>query len=178
MEENQKNFNKDSVRLLLEAAREAYNNEQNRISVIDTKTNISLPIISAYVLAVVQIVDYRSIFEFSTNCFSEWIIPASLFALYTVALIMGSIAVFNMAKVIYPSEYQSLKPSDLYDDDFLKSDEMNITVELIRLYISASEINKKRNDTRIKSYMRGWKFVSFSVIAFVVYSILYNVIGR
>ena len=44
-------FNDDSISLLLDVAKHEYDNEHNRTSVIDTKTSIALPIISAYFLA-------------------------------------------------------------------------------------------------------------------------------
>lgn len=41
-------FNVRSVELLLETAKSEYDNKHNRTSIIDSKTNISLSIISAF----------------------------------------------------------------------------------------------------------------------------------
>lgn len=54
-------FRKESIQLLLDATKNEYDNERNRTSVIDNKASISLPIISAYFLAVAQINNYKSI---------------------------------------------------------------------------------------------------------------------
>ena len=53
--DNQENeFEIDSVELLLETAKSEYDSEHNRSTIIDTKTGISLPIIAAYFIALAQ----------------------------------------------------------------------------------------------------------------------------
>ena len=59
-------FKDESVELLLKTSKSEYENEHNRTSIIDSKTNISLPIISAFFLALIQLNDYKAIFRLHT----------------------------------------------------------------------------------------------------------------
>ena len=71
-------FNERTVDLLLSTAKSEYENEHNRTSIIDSKTNISLPIISAFFLAFVQLNDYKTIFELSSNKLSRLKVPSPI----------------------------------------------------------------------------------------------------
>ena len=87
-------FKDESVELLLKTSKSEYENEHNRTSIIDSKTNISLPIISAFFLALIQLNDYKAIFRLPTCTFLQWLLPAALFITYTAALILGLLSVF------------------------------------------------------------------------------------
>ena len=52
-----------AVEVLLSTAKSEYENEHNRTSVIDSKTSIALPIVSAYFLALAPMNDFKSIFD-------------------------------------------------------------------------------------------------------------------
>lgn len=92
-------FKDESVELLLKTSKSEYENEHNRTSIIDSKTNISLPIISAFFLALIQLNDYKAIFRLPTCTFLQWLLPATLFITYTAALILGLLSVFLMTRV-------------------------------------------------------------------------------
>ncbi len=167
-------FKSESVELLLDTAKHEYDNEHNRTSVIDSKTSIALPIISAYFLALAQMNDYKFIFSMSISSFIDCLVPTTLFLSYTASLILAMLAVIMMVRVITTRQYNTIKPLDLYDADFLKSDNRVLSFKLITLYIEATEKNKAENNSRIPLYRRGWFFTTISIILFVIYIILKN----
>ncbi len=165
-------FNKETVELLLETAKAEYDNEHNRTSIIDSKTNISLPIISAFFLALIQLNDYKAIFKLPTTTFLQWLLPATLFFSYTVALVLGLISVLLMTRVILTKEYAVLKISDLYDEDYLKTPRIFFSIELIRLYCISNNENKEQNDIRVKWYRRSWTLMFITLALYLVYIIV------
>lgn len=165
-------FNENSVSLLLNTAKAEYDNEHNRTSVIDSKTNISLPIITAFFLALVQLNDYKYIFQLPTDTFLHWLLPATLFFSYTCALVLGIISVFLMTRVIFAHNYKTLKTRDLYDTDYLKNPALNFSIQLIRLYCECSEFNKSQNDKRIRLYKYSWIVMFITLCLYLVYIIL------
>lgn len=172
--EEMNSFNAESVNLLLDTAKSEYENEHNRTSIIDSKTNIALPIISAYFFTVAQLNDYKSILNIKTESFSDFIIPAFLFCLYTFSLILVLISVIQMIIVIATRRYYTVKPSDLYTEDFLKNKELFLAVQLIRLYIEATKKNKETNNKRIPLYKSSWICVIISIIMYVFYIMIKN----
>ena len=170
-------FKVESISLLLDTARHEYENEHNRTSVIDTKTSIALPIISAYLLALAQMNDYKSIFAIKITSFLDCIMPTLLFISYTASLALALVSVINMVRVITTRTYNTIKPSDLYDDSYLKADSRVLSVELIRLYIRATTKNKNENDARLPLYRSGLLLILFSIILFVFYIIIKNYIS-
>lgn len=167
-------FNDKTVELLMNTAKSEYDNEHSRTSIIDKKTSIVLPIVSAYFLAVAQMNDYSKIFSTKISVFSDLLIPALLFFTYTASLVLALYSVIMLVKVISTKEYYNIKPRDLYDEDFLKEDSIFLKTQLSNLYISATEYNKEVNDSRIKHYRRSWKLTIASIIVFVVFIISNN----
>lgn len=165
-------FNEQAVELLLETSKAEYDNEHNRTSIIDSKTNISLPIISAFFLAFVQLNDYKTIFQLPTNTFAQWLLPATLFFSYTAALVLGLLSVLLMTRVILTKEYKTLKIQDLYDEDFLKNPRMFFSIELIRLYCTSTAHNKTQNDKRVKLYRYSWILMFITLALYLVYIIV------
>lgn len=173
--ENQETgFKLESVELLLETAKSEYESEHNRTTIIDTKIGISLPIISAYFIALAQMNNYKAIFAFSVSSFWDIIIPSILFVSYTSSLILSLISVLLMVSVIITREYNTLKPIDLYDEDYLKNDRLFLCVELLSLYIQATVKNKSQNNKRIPLYRKSWALSIVSILLFVVFVIISN----
>ncbi len=170
-------FDGNSISLLLDVAKHEYENEHNRTSVIDTKTSIALPIISAYFLALAQMNDYKTIFAVKISSYIDCIMPTLLFICYSASLILALLSVIDMVRVITTRAYNTIKPADLYDEDFLKFDSKVISIELITLYIDATVRNKGENDARIPLYRNGWLLTTISIILFVVYIIIKNYIS-
>ena len=167
-------LNNDSVTLLLSTSKAEYDNEHRRTGIIDTKVSISLPIVSAFELALVQINNFKVIFALPSSTFLLWIKPAVLFFSYVGALVLGLVSVCLMAKVIMTREYKTLKIRDLYDEDILKEECQSFQVWLINLYCESTEHNKKENDIRANMDRKGWKYVFFATISFIAYSIFFN----
>lgn len=164
-------FNKESVDLLLCTAKAEYDNEHSRSSIIDTKTNISLPIISAFFLALVQLNDYKYIFNLPSDTFSSWLLPATLFASYTLALILGMSSVFLMTRVIFTRDYKTLKIRELYDEDYLKNNCIFFSTHIFDLYCNCTEFNKKQNDGRVRLYKHSWILMFATLCLYLIYII-------
>lgn len=168
------NDNTKSISLFLETAKSEYEIEHNRTSIIDSKTSIALPIISAYFLALAEMNDFRNIFKIEIANFSDSILPSCLFITYTAALILTLIAVIMLAKVIMTRDYNVIKPQDIYGTDYITNDVRVLSLKLIDLYITATLHNKEKNDSRIPLYRRSWLFTAISIILFTIYIIIHN----
>lgn len=169
-------YNATTVKLLLDTAKSEYNNEHNRTTVIDSKTSIALPIVSAYFLALAQMNDYKTIFTFQVSSFKDSIIPTIMLITYTCSLISALVAVTMFAKVIAMKDYNVIKVEDLYDDDYLIEEPIYITIKLTKLYIDATSFNKRSNNLRIPIFKKGWQLTVVSVALFVIYILIKNII--
>lgn len=167
-------FNADAIKLLLDTAKSEYESEHNRTTIIDSKISISLPIISAYFFALAQLNDYKTILNIKTESFCDFIYPAFLFVVYTASLALALVSVIKMVYVIATRQYQTIKPSDLYSENFLKNEPEIISIQLIMLYIEATEENREINSQRIPLYRRGWICATLSIILYVAYIIIQN----
>lgn len=176
MSENETVFDNNSVKLLLETSKSEYDNEHNRTTIIDSKTSIALPIISAYALALAQLNNYKLLFAISVERFADLIIALLLFVTYTASLILALVAVIMMVKVISMRNYSVIKVRDLYDNNYLTQNEVYFSIKLVQLYISATENNKTTNDSRIPLYKKGWIVTVVSIILFVIFLIVNNYI--
>ena len=163
-----------AVEVLLSTAKSEYENEHNRTSVIDSKTSIALPIISAYFLALAPMNDFKSIFDIKIGKFVDVIIPAVTLLTYVGSLALAFVAVVMMVKVVTTREYNTIKTADLYDEDFLKHKKIALEIKLIQLYIEATQNNKAENDSRIPLYKKGWLLTTISIVLFVAYVIVKN----
>lgn len=170
----EQSFNMDSVNLLVSTAKSEYESEHNRTSIIDSKAGISLPIVSAYFLALAPMNNYKDIFLMKINCFWNLLIPAFLFITYTVSLILSFISVLMMVRVITTREYMTITPSDLYDENYLQNDQVFLSIKILSLYIETTENNKLKNDKRIPLYRNSWLLTIISIISFVIYIIIIN----
>jgi len=173
-QQTENKFNSDSVNLLLETAKSEYESEHNRTSVIDSKAGISLPIISAYFLALAPMNNYKEIFLTKVSSFLDLLIPLALLITYTASLILSFISVILMVKVITTRKYMNVEHADLYDENYLKNDIIFISIKLFLLYTETTENNKTKNNARIPLYRKSWLLTIISIISFVVYIIICN----
>lgn len=167
-------FNESSVAILLQTAKSEYDNEHNRTTVIDSKTNISLPIISAFLLALIQANDYKTIFNLPTLNFFQWLLPATLFLFYTATLVLGFLADLLMIRVIFTRQYKTLNIRDIYNKTFLKNAPCPISLFIITRYCEASEHNKEQNNLRIKWYKKSWLLTVVALFLYLIYMIIKN----
>lgn len=173
--ENQETeFDINTVETLLETAKSEYDNEHSRTTVIDTKIGISLPIVAAYFIALAQINNYKEIFAFSILSFWDVFIPSLLFLSYTFSLVLSLISILMMVHVIIMRDYYTIKPRVLYDNDYLSNKKVFLSIELLSLYIEATENNKVQNDSRVPIYRKSWILSVVSIILFVIYIIIKN----
>ena len=171
--ENKKNDVR-SVELLYTIAQNEYSNEHERTNVIHSKAGIALPILSAYFLAVIQMNDYKSMLAIMVKDFWSSLTAASLFLSYTVSAAFALVSVVYMAKVVFAKGYMRIDPENLYTADNLTLDHQKFIGKLMKIYFNAIEFNINVNDSRMKNYKKSWIYTFFSVLCFVVYSVLKN----
>lgn len=176
MAKDEKVYNKDSIQLLLHTSESSYNEEHSRTQIIDNKSNISLPIMSAFTVTIIHSMNYKHIFNMPTESFCKWLIPFLLFVFYTAALITSIISVLFMARVIKTLDYKSINVRDLYDEDYLQEERKFLSLEFVNLYVQATEFNKLQNDRRVRNYKIGWYLAVISLILYAFFFIINNVI--
>lgn len=166
--------NAHAEQLLLDMAQQEYGQEHERISTIDYKAGIALPILSAYFLAYAQMNNFKAIFCLPISDFITALIPILLIVTYTAGLILSMLSVFFMAKVVFAKTYYRINPIDLYKEENLTQGNKNFCYEVMKLYFEAITYNRKANNERITLYQRSWVLTFISVICFVIYIITKN----
>lgn len=167
-------FNRESINLLRDTAQNEYSNELKRTSSIDSKAGIALPIIVAYFLSIAQMNDFNMIVAMPVSKLSEAIVPMLTLLSYIISLISAIFAVIWMGRVILARGYSIIEPKDLYTEDYLKLDCKVLSIDLLRLYLEATDDNRKVNSARITLYMKGWIFSLVSITSFVIYIVMKN----
>lgn len=163
-----------AAQLLLEMTQQEYGQEHERISTIDYKAGIALPILAAYFLAYAQMNNFREIFCLPITDFVTSLIPILLFVTYTAGLLLSMLSVFFMAKVVFAKTYHRINPIDLYKEENLTQGNTDFPYKVMQLYFEAIAYNRKANNERIDIYQRSWLLTFISVICFVVYIITRN----
>ena len=167
-------FNSKSIEIELEVSKSEYDNERERTSKIDNKTNIALPVIAGLFLFIAPLNNYKEIFGVAVNSFKDIIIPGTVFLSYTTALVFSLISSLFMIRVIFTKEYRQVNPRTLYKESYLSKHSAVISIDLIKAYIETTEINKDINDKRVRFYKKGWIFAIVSIIATAIFAILKN----
>lgn len=167
-------INTRAAQLLLDMAQQEYGQENERISTIDYKAGIALPILAAYFLAYAQMNNFKQIFSLPISNFITALIPILLFVTYTAGLVLSMLSVFFMAKVVFAKPYHRINPIDLYKDENLTQGNKNFHYKVMQLYFEAIAYNRKANNERITLYQRSWILTFISVICFVIYIITKN----
>lgn len=85
-----------SGQILLEIAKSEYENEKNRTSIIDSKANITITLLSVLFIAMTQALNLKRIFEIEIKNFSNTIFPALLFI-----TIIGSLAIAFISLIYF-----------------------------------------------------------------------------
>ena len=171
-----KKLNQESLDVLLQTSKNEYENEHSRTSIIDNKTSIALPIMSAYFLALIPQNNLKQLFSVQLNTFFDFLLPSCLLLLYISSLVLAFLAVINIINVVMTKDYIAIDPYALYDEDYLFNDKKYIVIKLISLYIEASLSNKEVNDSRIPKYKKSWKFVIISICLFMAYMLMFNIL--
>lgn len=166
--------NSCATQLLLNVAQQEYGHEHERISTIDYKAGIALPILAAYFLAFAQMNNYKAIFCLPLTDFGTALIPILLFVTYTAGLILSMLSVLFMARVVFAKTYHRINPIDLYKEENLTQGNNNFPYKVMQLYFEAIGYNRIANNERIDLYQRSWQLTFISVICFVVYIVIKN----
>jgi len=161
-----------SIEKMLEVSRDEYNNEHNRVTTLDTKMSIMLPLSSGYFLTLIPMcADYKNIFSTSISNFSDLILPTILTLSLTLSLLSAASAMLTMLYVVLPRKYKALNPAGFYKITNMTNEKVlysALTVE----YINITDHNRKQNEKRSKYYKLGCYFLALSIISLLIYTII------
>lgn len=161
-----------SAKLLLDITMQEYQNEHNRTSVIDTKTNIALPIIATYLFLILEKINipyYEKQIEDEILSLMDAELQIGMIIIAIILAILSSISMFMTIKT---DQYTILKVEDFYKPEYIVLEEDKFAAAIIHYIITASQENKKVNDDRVKKYKFGLVMVGCSLLAYMIYMIL------
>lgn len=161
-----------SAKLLLDITMQEYQNEHNRTSVIDTKTNIALPIIATYLFLILEKMNipyYEKQIEDEILSLMDAELQIGMIIIAIILAILSSISMFMTIKT---DQYTILKVEDFYKPEYIALEEDKFAAAIIHYIITASQENKKVNDDRVKKYKFGLVMVGCSLLAYMIYMIL------
>lgn len=163
----------ESIKLLLETAKNEYNNEHGRIASHDSKMNIMLPMSVAYLLAIVAMEDVEAILKVTVSNVGEALLPVILLALYAIGLIFAMTAIVKMLAILLPKVYIAIDTKDFYSPIYLNSDNTKVFhLHLYQRYVDATSNNREQNNKRMKSHKWACIFMAISFFAIVLYNLV------
>ncbi|MEG2433853.1 MAG: hypothetical protein RSB25_19670 [Acinetobacter sp.] len=165
-------MNTESVQALFELANNEYEHELNRISSIDTKVSITLPIVSALLLAVASQCQIAQIIDIPDTACWTVIRCILLSLLYVGALALSSLSLVWTVQCIWPRQYLTLEVGYFYDEQLINETPDVIKTMAANRIIEAITRNKQVNETRMKKYAKGCNSAAIAIGCYVVYSIL------
>lgn len=162
----------ESVQALFELANNEYEHEQNRISSIDTKVSITLPIVSALLLAVAAQCQIAQIIAIPDTACWTVVRCILLFLSYVGALALSSVSLIWTVQCVWPRQYLTLEVGYFYDEQIINESPNVIRSMATNKLIEAINRNKQVNETRMKKYAKGCNSAAIAIGCYVVYSIL------
>ncbi|WP_097003915.1 hypothetical protein [Lacrimispora amygdalina] len=165
-----------SGELFLSIAKDEYFNELNRNSIIDTKANIALPIIAAYFFLLAQMIDLHKLLTLETISMREIVLSLLLITLYVIAIFLSFISFNFLIKSIQVQDYTIINVDDFYKTEYLVLQVSDFASSICTFYIKATKMNKLINDKRTSLYKKSLKFSELSLISFVVYIFILNIL--
>ncbi len=165
-----------SGQILLEISKSEYENEKNRTSIIDSKTNITITLLSVLFVAITQILNLKKIFEFEIKNFADAVLPAVLFVTIMGSIIIALISLICFLKVIFTKTYFTVDSQYFYDVEKLKYEPTMYAIAVSQFYIEATNTNKAANDKRIREYKCGMILLIVSIVLYAVYAVVTSAI--
>ena len=158
-----------AAKLILDLAKKEYDDEINRTSVIDTKVNIALPIVSTYTFLVFDKIIKRKRFLLLDEI-SEEIFTFILICVLIGICILGAIlSLYNLFRCIKMNNYKVIRAEEFSDYATMNRPEGEVAGVSIDCFIKASQYNREINNCRAKKYQKGWNFAALSFVAYVIY---------
>ncbi|GEM_PF-1127098 len=161
-----------SATLALDVARSEYENEINRSSILDSKTNTVISLGAVLFVAIAQIIDIKKILAFQITKFADAILPSFMFITIVCSIIFIFIALILFLRVIFTQPYAKIDSNYLYDIEKWKVAIDRSAIATSYLYIQATIFNRSINDKRVSQYRKGVICLVTSVAFFVIYSVL------
>ena len=109
-----------SGQILLDIAKIEYENENNRTSILDSKTNTVISLTAIFFVAMAQIINLKKILNFKIFVMQDALIPSILIITIFGALILAFISLIYFLKVIFTKSYFTIDANYFYDIEKLK----------------------------------------------------------
>lgn len=162
-----------SIRFLHDVAQQEYERELSRCSLIDSKVNIALPIVSAYFLSLTtQCAVIKSILNRPSYSIGGIVVGIFLLLLYIIALLFSGYALYLFVRAIFPQNYQTIDSAFYYDEKILQEEDKVIITGVVQKRIEANYNNKEKNDKRMNWYSAGWFMSIISVMAYMAFALI------
>ncbi len=160
-----------SSEILLEIAREEYQNEFSRTSVIDTKVGITLPIVATYFFLVLQYESVRSIFaaQIDTRNVTSLLYSVLCPFIYIAAVLCAGVALIFLFRAIITQTYKKVDLKWFNDKKTMSLPREYFSAAMVTYFIQALEHNSSTNSIRVRLYKRGLIFALISLGFFVAY---------
>ena len=162
-----------SSELLLEITKSEYQNELERSSRLDTKTEIALAIFATYFFLILQHTSVKQLFMSRPDITNLWSLLVSVLppVMFLLALILAAFSLVYFVRVIAPYSYQKIDPNCFNDKEKMSYTPREFAAVMVTFYIRALEANRMINDKRVAKYSRGWSCFITSLCLFVLYMI-------
>ena len=174
MEESENVKYKDfpSGEIYMDIAKSEYENELKRTQTIDTKTNISLVVVTAFFFAIASYVHYKEYFEISITSVSEAVWPLCQLSAIVAAFVLVTLSIVWFMRVITVRSYKVLEAKYYSDVEAISTERGLYAAGVAKHYINATIINSETNQKRVKVYQHGVIFAIISIILFALCIIL------
>lgn len=173
----QKKYEYNSSEIFLKSVQAEYQNEISRISVLDSKLNLSLPVISTYFFLVIQRSNLKELYNYAWEAESNSVFTIRFLDIvaYSIAIVL---AIVSLGYTIHAALIHSYKVVDVRQ--FNNPAEMSVdknqySAVISTYYIRAMEINVVQNDERARKYVYGWRFAIASLFCFVTHVLFFGI---
>lgn len=158
-----------SARAFYEQCLNEYNEERNRTTKLDSKTNILISFSAVTLVAMLQAVNLKKLFDIIVTDFASIVFPAILSCLIMGAIVTSLISVIFLLRVICVYKYATIDLHYLYSKSALQTDESIFLIGLAFKLMEAVDYNQNVNKKRTKCYSIGILLLVISLIIFTVY---------
>lgn len=172
---NDARYDKESISMILEAAKSEYDHQYEISQKLDAKINIALALCGAIIATWAGILDVKNIIPPLPITESKELI---LFAVYLLSYV-GGLACFLIALVllillVMPAQYQRLDEKNLIDLKLYNKSSDKTGMCICTYYIRASTFNQQENAKRSKKYSWCIVLLAVSIVVLFVLYILNN----
>ncbi|MBR3569800.1 MAG: hypothetical protein IKN96_03220 [Oscillibacter sp.] len=158
----------ESSEIFLSMVQAEYQREIDRASVLDSKLSISVPVISAYFLLIIQDSSVKDLLlSISGNEYSLKIMWT--LALYLMVTFTAVCSLLFTVHAVMTRSYEVIDLSVFYAADVLSRPKEQFSAVMSGVYSLAAERNRQQNNRKARDYQLGWIFGTVSLYAYFLY---------